>query len=58
MDRNDIPLGFGFSLAQDPETMKKFSALPRDKQARILKTAHETASKEGMDTLIKEFTVQ
>ena len=41
MDRNDIPLGFGFSLAQDPETMKKFSALPRDKQARILKTAHE-----------------
>ena len=56
MDRNDIPLGFGFSLAQDPETMKKFSALPRDKQARILKTAHE--SKEKMDALAKDLSAQ
>ena len=28
MNRNDVPLGFGFALVQNPEAMKYFNAIP------------------------------
>ena len=54
MDRNDLPLGFAFALAQDPDAMKKFSSLPNAKQSAILQRAHSVSSEAEMQSLVKE----
>ena len=32
---NNLPLGFSFALAQNPEAMKAFSSFPEKKQTEI-----------------------
>ena len=36
---NNLPLGFSFALAQNPEAMKAFSSFPEEKQTEILNRA-------------------
>lgn len=50
--RNDLPLGFSFALAQDPEAMKAFSNLSEQRQADILQRAHRVSSKQEMQSLV------
>jgi len=57
MTRNDLPLGFSFSLAQNPEAMKRFSNLPESKQHEILQRASHTASKEEMEALVNSLSL-
>lgn len=57
MDRTDLPLGFAFMLAQNPDAMKRFSDLPESKQTQILKRAHGVSSKGEMRALVKELSV-
>ena len=52
MDRNDLPLGFAFALAQRPEAMQTFSNLPQAKKAEILQKAHHVSSKAEMQSLV------
>ncbi len=52
MDRNEIPIGFGFALAQDPEAMKKFANLPENKQTEILQKARRASSKSEMQSIV------
>ena len=52
MDRNDLPLGFSFALAQNPEAMKAFSNFPEAKQAEILNRAKSVVSKSEMQELV------
>ena len=56
MDRNDLPLGFGFALAQNPEAMRKFSNLPASKQSEILQRAHSVSSKGEMQALVNDLS--
>ena len=56
MDRNDLPLGFGFALAQDAEAMKAFSALSEEKQRELLRRAHGAASEGEMQSLVRELS--
>ena len=58
MNRNDLPLGFGFALAQNPGAMQKFSNLPEAQQAQILQRAHSASSKAEMQSLVKELSGQ
>ena len=58
MERNEMPLGFTFALAQDPKAMKAFSELPQDKQDEILQRAHGMTSKEGMQALVDSLTAE
>ena len=53
MDRNDLPLGFGFALAQNPDAMQAFSSLSEGKQAEILQKAHAVSSKREMQALVR-----
>lgn len=52
VNRNDLPLGFSFALAQNPEAMKVFSNLPENRQAEILQQAHTVSSKGEMQALV------
>lgn len=52
LNRNDLPLGFSFSLAQNPEAMKMFANLPESKQSEILQKAHTVRSKSEMQSLV------
>ena len=52
MDKNDLPLGFGFALAQNPEAMRAFSLLPEEKRSHIVQQAHSVYSKSEMQSLV------
>ena len=56
MDRNELPLGFGFALAQNPEAMQKFALLPEARRAEILHRVHGVSSKEEMQSLVDSLT--
>ncbi|MCF2596491.1 hypothetical protein [Pseudoflavonifractor phocaeensis] len=58
MDHNDLPLGFGFALAQNPEAMKTFSDLPESKQSEILQKARNVSSKGEMQSLVNTLSAQ
>ena len=48
----DLPLGFCMALAQQPDTMKKFSNMTEDKQNRILSEIHNIDSKQEMQSFV------
>ena len=56
MDRNELPLGFSFALAQNPQAMKVFSNLPNDEQHQVLQKAHHVASKSEMQALVHDLS--
>ena len=58
MNRNDLPLGFAFALAQNPDAMQKFSMMPESRKDEILKKAHEVTSKEEMQNLVDYLSAQ
>lgn len=48
MEPYEIPLGFGMALAQNPEALLKFAALPEQKKREIINGTHTVSSKEEM----------
>lgn len=58
MDKHEMPLGFGFALAQNPAAMKNFSNLPQSKQSEILQKAHAVSSKGEMQSLVNDLAAQ
>lgn len=57
MERNDLPLGFAFALAQAPDAMKRFSALPGAERAELLQKAHRASSKGEIQALVNSLSV-
>lgn len=58
MTKNDLPLGFSFALAQNPNAMQIFSNLPEGKKAQILEKAHSVSSKDEMQALVRDLSMQ
>ena len=52
MDKNDLPLGFGFALAQNTNAMKAFANLPKAQQEDIVQRARNVSSKSEMQSLV------
>ena len=52
MDKNDLPLGFGFALAQNTDAMKAFANLPKEQQEDIVQRARNVSSKSEMQSLV------
>lgn len=57
MDRNDLPLGFGFALVQNPDAMQRFLNFPEAKQGEILQKAQGVSSREEMQSLVDGLSV-
>ena len=55
---NNLPLGFRFALAQNPEAMKALSGFPEEKQTEILNRAKSVVSKSEMQTLVNGLSAQ
>ena len=55
---NNLPLGFSFALAQNPEAMKAFSGFPEEKQTDILDRAKSVVSKLEMQELVNSLPAQ
>jgi hypothetical protein len=58
MEFNDtnIPLGLAMALAQDPDSMKAFSALTTEQQDSILTSARTAKSRTEIQSLISKIT--
>lgn len=48
MKRNEMPIGFSFVLAQNPEAMQKFAELDENKKQEIINGTHSVKSKQEM----------
>jgi uncharacterized protein YdeI (YjbR/CyaY-like superfamily) len=48
----EIPMGLGMALAQNPNAMRYFSALPAGERQRIIDRAHGIESKEEMRSFV------
>lgn len=56
MNPNELPLGFGFALSQNPEAMKHFASLPAAGQNELLRQAHGISSKDEMQALVNSLS--
>lgn len=56
MERNDLPIGFSYALAQNPSAMRAFSNMPESKQREILQQAHQASSKNEMQSLVNRLS--
>ena len=52
MNKNDLPLGFCFALAQNSDAMQIFSKLTPEKQEEFINRAHNVSSKDEMQALV------
>lgn len=57
MERNDLPIGFSFTLAQNPDAMMNFSRLSDPQRAEILERARAASSREEMRSLVHRLSV-
>ncbi len=48
MKQNELPVGFSFVLAQNPEAMQKFAGLSEEKKKEIIDGTHSVNSKQEM----------
>lgn len=49
----DLPLGFGMALAQHPEAMQRFCALPEAEQRTVVAHTHDIHSKGEMQAYVE-----
>ena len=48
----ELPIGFGFALAQNPEAMQAFARLSEVEQNEIVQRAHTVSSRNEMHALV------
>ena len=58
MEKGDVPLGFGFALAQDPGAMERFAALSEAERQALLTRARAVSSKWEMQALVSQLSAQ
>ncbi|NLJ32111.1 MAG: hypothetical protein GX424_11010 [Clostridiales bacterium] len=50
---DEYPIGFGLTLAMNAKAMEKFSAMPEEKQRKIIEQTHQVSSKGEMQALVQ-----
>lgn len=51
---NELPLGFGMSLAQHPAAMENFAKMSDEQKSEILSEIHNINSKEEMQAFVSK----
>lgn len=54
MEHNELPIGFGIALAQNPQALKRFSDLGEAEKIRIIEGTHLIKSKEEMQKYVAD----
>ena len=52
MEQQDLPLGLGLALAQRPEAMERFTALPEAERQAVINAARAAQSKQEMKSCV------
>ena len=52
MKRDEMPVGLGMALAQNPTAMKKFANLSSEEQQKIIDGTHAIHSKQEMHAYV------
>ena len=52
MDFGNVPLGFGFALAQNDQAMAAYAAMSETQRQEVLARAHNVRSKQEMNQLV------
>jgi len=55
---NNLPIGFAFALAQNPDAMKVFSTLAESKRTEILQKAQSVSSRDEMRSLVDSLSAE
>lgn len=55
MDMQDIPIGFTFALAENPEALNYFISLSEEQKQRVLEQTHKIHSKSEMQAFAGNF---
>ena len=50
----ELPLGFGMALAQHPQAMEHFCAMPENRQKQIIAHTHSIQSKQEMHAFVQK----
>lgn len=58
MDRESIPVGFGFALAMNQDAMKRFAEMSEQEQRGIVSRARQVSSKQEMQMLVKSLAAE
>lgn len=58
MDQNSLPLGLRFALAQNPDALRIYANLPKERKTEILEKAHSVSSKDEMQSLVNGISAQ
>lgn len=58
LDRTELPQGFSFALARNPEAMRNFSNMTTENQSQVLQRARSVSSKGEMQSLVNELAMQ
>ena len=58
MEHGELPLGFGFALAQDPGAMERFAALTEAERQAYLDKACAVSSKGEMQALVSQLSAR
>lgn len=54
---NDLPLGFGMTLAQHPEAMQRFANMSEAQKTEVLSKIHNIQSKEEMQAFVAKLNI-
>ena len=54
MKKDEMPIGFGMALAQNPDAMQKFALLGEDEKKQIINEVHSVKSKEEMHEYVNK----
>ncbi len=50
----ELPMGFGFSLAQNPDAMRNFASMSRSEQKAVIEKTHALASRREMHAFVEK----
>lgn len=53
MKKNDMPMGFTFSMSTNDKAMNNFAKMSEDERQTVLKQARNVKSKDEMERLIQ-----
>ncbi len=56
MQKNEMPIGLGMALAQNPEALQRFAMLSEAEKQEIIAGTHEIRSKEEMHRYVAQLS--
>ena len=54
MKKDEMPIGFGIALAQNPDAMQRFAMLDENEQQKLIDGTHAIRSREEMHRYVNQ----